>query len=71
MKKRLDLDVREQIGWRPRSSPSSSQLAAIEALLTLLMARRGKTAIANLTKSEDQLCRFGAYWGPNSTSRRR
>jgi DNA-binding MurR/RpiR family transcriptional regulator len=46
-------------------------LTVIEALLALLMARGGQTAIANLKNSEDQLSRFGAYWGSGSAKRRR
>jgi len=46
-------------------------LTVIVALLALLMARGGQTAIANLKNSEDQLSRFGAYWDSASAKRRR
>lgn len=59
-----------------RSTPSFfdsivEPLTVIEALLALLMARGGKTAIANLKRSEDQLSRFDAYWETSPTKRRR
>jgi DNA-binding MurR/RpiR family transcriptional regulator len=46
-------------------------LIVIEALLALLMARGGRTAITNLRNSEDQLSRFGAYWATAFTRKRR
>jgi DNA-binding MurR/RpiR family transcriptional regulator len=48
----------------------AAPVTVIAAMLGLLVARGGETAIANVRISEDQLNKFDAYWGTNGTRRR-
>lgn len=48
-----------------------SPLVLMEILLALLMARGGAQALTQLAASEDQLDRFGAYWKPGNSRRKR
>jgi DNA-binding MurR/RpiR family transcriptional regulator len=48
----------------------AAPVTVITAILGLLVARGGESAIANVRISEDQLKKFGAYWGTDGTRKR-